>query len=115
GHGRARTVRPRRARRPARPGPGGHRPPDRAAGGRARGPAGGRVGDAGGRAGGPVSGASAGVVVPPGARLVLATHNAHKVGELRAILAPALPGLDASAVVGAGDVHAPAPVEDGVT
>lgn len=53
--------------------------------------------------------------VPAGARLVLATHNAHKVGELRAILAPALPGLDPAAVVGARDVGAPEPVEDGVT
>ncbi len=53
--------------------------------------------------------------VPVGARLVLATHNAHKVGELRAILAPVLPGLAADAVVGARDVGAPEPVEDGVT
>lgn len=56
-----------------------------------------------------------GVVVPSGARLVLATHNAHKVGELRAILAPRLPDLDPAAVLGARDVHAPEPVEDGVT
>ncbi|WP_146848020.1 RdgB/HAM1 family non-canonical purine NTP pyrophosphatase [Cellulomonas terrae] len=49
------------------------------------------------------------------ARLVLATHNAHKVGELRAILAPVLPGLDPASVVGARDVDAPEPVEDGVT
>lgn len=55
------------------------------------------------------------VRVPAGARLVLATHNAHKVDELRAILVPALPGLDPAAVVGARDVHAPEPVEDGVT
>jgi XTP/dITP diphosphohydrolase len=48
-------------------------------------------------------------------RLVLATHNAHKVGELRAILAPGLPDLAAQDVVGAGDVGAPEPVEDGVT
>lgn len=53
--------------------------------------------------------------VPAGARLVLATHNAHKVGELRAILTPALPGLDPASVVGARDVGAPEPVEDGVT
>ncbi|WP_127130548.1 RdgB/HAM1 family non-canonical purine NTP pyrophosphatase [Georgenia sp. SYP-B2076] len=52
---------------------------------------------------------------PEGARLLLATHNAHKVGELRAILAPLLPGLDAGAVLGAKDVGAPEPVEDGVT
>jgi XTP/dITP diphosphohydrolase len=49
------------------------------------------------------------------ARLVLATHNAHKVGELRAILAPVLPGLDPASVVGARDVGAPEPVEDGLT
>ena len=49
------------------------------------------------------------------ARLVLATHNAHKVGELRAILTPVLPGLDPASVVGARDVGAPEPVEDGVT
>ncbi|UFU04023.1 RdgB/HAM1 family non-canonical purine NTP pyrophosphatase [Ruania suaedae] len=46
-------------------------------------------------------------------RLVLATHNQHKVGELRAILAAA--GVPAEGVVGAGDVGAGEPVEDGVT
>jgi len=55
------------------------------------------------------------VSLPAGARLVLATHNAHKVGELRAILGPVLPGLDAEAIVGARDLGAPEPVEDGVT
>lgn len=49
------------------------------------------------------------------ARLVLATHNVHKIAELRDILAPQLPGLDPASVVGAGDVGAPEPVEDGVT
>jgi XTP/dITP diphosphohydrolase len=48
-------------------------------------------------------------------RLVLATHNAHKLGELRAILTPAVPALDPASVVGARDVRAPEPVEDGVT
>lgn len=48
-------------------------------------------------------------------RLVLATHNAHKVRELREILVPALPGLDAASIVGAGDVGATEPVEDGLT
>lgn len=48
-------------------------------------------------------------------RLVLATHNAHKLDELRAILGPALPDLDPTGVVGARDVGAPEPVEDGVT
>lgn len=47
-------------------------------------------------------------------RLILATHNAHKVTELRAILAE-VPGLAAEEVVGAGEVGAPEPVEDGVT
>lgn len=49
------------------------------------------------------------------ARLVLATHNAHKLGELRAILVPALAGLDPDSVVSAREVGAPEPVEDGVT
>ncbi|MGN8245859.1 RdgB/HAM1 family non-canonical purine NTP pyrophosphatase [Cellulomonas soli] len=48
-------------------------------------------------------------------RLVLATHNAHKISELRAILVPALPGLLPEQVVGARDVGAPEPVEDGLT
>lgn len=49
-------------------------------------------------------------------RLVLATRNAHKVGELRAILAEALPTLEPEAVVGA-DVYPQVPdvVEDCVT
>jgi XTP/dITP diphosphohydrolase len=49
------------------------------------------------------------------ARLVLATHNAHKVAELRAILAGLVAGLDLADIVGAGDVGAPEPREDGVT
>ena len=48
-------------------------------------------------------------------RLVLATHNAKKVGELRAILGPVMPDLAPEEVVGAGDIGAPSPVEDGVT
>ena len=48
-------------------------------------------------------------------RLVLATHNAHKVTELRAILAPLLAGLDPVDLVGARDLGAPEPVEDGLT
>ncbi|WP_278236890.1 RdgB/HAM1 family non-canonical purine NTP pyrophosphatase [Isoptericola sp. AK164] len=54
---------------------------------------------------------------PHGARLVLATHNRKKLVELLAILR-AEPGLDAlpdDAVVTAGDLEAPEPVEDGVT
>ena len=42
-------------------------------------------------------------------RLVLATHNAHKVAELRRILGPALAGID---LVG---YEGPEPVEDGDT
>ena len=48
-------------------------------------------------------------------RLVLATHNRHKLVELRSILAPAMPGLDPESVVGAADAGAPEPHEDGVT
>src|SRR5207302_2557126 len=90
---------------PARPGGRGHRPADRPAGRRPGGGARRRLG----HPHGPMSGD------PVRARLVLATHNDHKVGELRAILAPVLPGLDPSSVVGARDVGAPEPVEDGVT
>ncbi|GGB98637.1 RdgB/HAM1 family non-canonical purine NTP pyrophosphatase [Cellulomonas carbonis] len=49
------------------------------------------------------------------ARVVLATHNRHKLGELRAILAPVLPGLAPDDVVSAADLGAEPPVEDGVT
>lgn len=48
-------------------------------------------------------------------RLVLATHNRHKLVELRAILPPALPGLDLEAVVTAPDLGAAEPREDGLT
>lgn len=50
-------------------------------------------------------------------RLVLATHNEHKVGELRSILLAAgtVPGLDPDAVVGAAAFTDVEPVEDGVT
>ncbi|SED75622.1 XTP/dITP diphosphohydrolase [Ruania alba] len=52
----------------------------------------------------------------PRPSLVLATHNAHKVRELRAILAEAgIASDDTAGIVGAGDVGAPEPVEDGVT
>lgn len=54
--------------------------------------------------------------IPAGARVVLATHNAGKVRELRQLLAGAVPGLDVdTAVVDAGAVGAPDVVEDGVT
>jgi len=50
-----------------------------------------------------------------GVRVVLATHNAHKVGELRAVVVPLVPGLAHDEIVGAGDLGLPQPVEDGVT
>jgi XTP/dITP diphosphohydrolase len=49
------------------------------------------------------------------ARIALATHNAHKVGEILAILAPLVPGLVREDIVSAGELGAPVPVEDGVT
>lgn len=42
-------------------------------------------------------------------QVVLATHNAHKVGELREILAPQLPGIEVLGYDG------PEPVENGVS
>ncbi len=48
-------------------------------------------------------------------RLVLATHNRHKLGELRAIVLPAVPGLAAEDVVTSADVGAPDVRETGVT
>lgn len=50
-------------------------------------------------------------------QLVLATHNEHKVTELRAILLAPEVGLplDSSQIVGASSFGVPEPVEDGVT
>lgn len=48
-------------------------------------------------------------------KLVIATHNAHKVDEIWAILAAALPGLTRDDVADASFFNAAAPVEDGVT
>ena len=63
---------------------------------------------------GPAASSSSGA--SEGARIVLATHNAGKVRELRQLLAGAVPGLDVeTAVVDAGAVGAPDVVEDGVT
>jgi len=56
------------------------------------------------------AGPSAGTASP---RLVLATHNEHKVRELREILA--VDGLAPQQIVGAGDVGSTEPVEDGIT
>jgi XTP/dITP diphosphohydrolase len=48
-------------------------------------------------------------------RLVLATHNRHKLVELRAILLPAVPGLAPEEVATSADVGAPDVAETGVT
>lgn len=49
------------------------------------------------------------------ARLVLATRNEYKVGELRAILAPLLPQLNPDDIVGVSEFDIPEAVEDEVT
>lgn len=52
----------------------------------------------------------------PGARLVLATHNQGKLAELRSMIARALPDVDVeTAVVDAGTLALPEPVEDGLS
>lgn len=48
-------------------------------------------------------------------RLAIATHNAHKVGEIWEILATAIPGLAREDVASAGELDAPSPLEDGTT
>lgn len=64
----------------------------------------------------PTSITPASITVPAGARLVLATRNAHKVGELRAILADVVASLGPDAVIGADAFpEIPDVVEDGVT
>ncbi|MBN2177678.1 MAG: RdgB/HAM1 family non-canonical purine NTP pyrophosphatase [Demequinaceae bacterium] len=55
------------------------------------------------------------MTVPFDARLAFATHNAHKAGEVRAILVAALPGFRAEHLVTSGEVDAPEPCEDGVS
>ena len=49
------------------------------------------------------------------ARIALATHNAHKVGEILAILSPLVPALTRADIASAGELGAPAPVEDGTS
>ena len=49
------------------------------------------------------------------ARLGIATHNAHTVDEIWAILSSQLPTLTREDVASARDLNAPSPVEDGVT
>lgn len=48
-------------------------------------------------------------------RVVLATHNAGKLAELRRILVEAVPGLDPEAVVSAVQIDLPDVVEDGTS
>lgn len=48
-------------------------------------------------------------------RLAIATHNAHKVGEIWEILAPLVPGLTREDVASARELGAPSPVEDGTS
>lgn len=48
-------------------------------------------------------------------RLVLASHNAHKLREVRQILVAAAPGLDPEDIVAAPETGADEPVEDGAT
>ncbi len=83
--------------------------------------------DAGQVAGGPVQARTAAesrvgfarLVVPDGARLVLATHSKGKLFELNEILEQSVRAhggeLPPGAVVTAGQLGAPEPVEDGVT
>lgn len=47
--------------------------------------------------------------------LVVATGNAHKVAEIKAILAPLLPGVDLDSLASLADFSFPSPVEDAVT
>ncbi|MDD7384907.1 MAG: RdgB/HAM1 family non-canonical purine NTP pyrophosphatase [Actinomycetaceae bacterium] len=55
------------------------------------------------------------VHVRDGVRLILATHNEHKVRELREILVPLVSGLAPEHIIGAESLALPEPVEDGVT
>jgi len=62
-----------------------------------------------------VHGELSGATVPLGARVVFATHNAHKASEVRAILAGLVPGLDADEIATSAECGAEEPVEDGET
>jgi len=53
--------------------------------------------------------------LPAGARLAFATHNAHKVDEVWAILSPHVPQLTREQFVDAAVLGTTAPVEDGTT
>ena len=50
-----------------------------------------------------------------GARLVLATHNAGKLAELRQILEPLVPGLDPGSIISAASLEVTEPVEDSLS
>ena len=50
-----------------------------------------------------------------GARLVLATHNAGKLAELRQILEPLVPRLDPGSIISAASLEVTEPVEDGLS
>lgn len=61
---------------------------------------------------------SRGVSVPSAlndARLIIATHNPHKLQELRQILEPFIPGLDPAAIISASDLELEEPIEDEIT
>lgn len=55
------------------------------------------------------------IFVPPATCLILATHNQHKVSELRQILTPLVPGFNEEMVIGAADLNLPEILEDGLT
>ena len=59
--------------------------------------------------------ASSPAAAPDAAALVLATHNAGKLTELRAILEPLAPDLDPRSIISAASLGIPEPVEDGLT
>lgn len=60
------------------------------------------------------AGAAAGVV-PAGARVILASHNAGKLAELQRILTAAVPGLAAEQIISSKGIALPDVVEDAVT
>ena len=53
--------------------------------------------------------------LPADARLILATHNPHKVRELAEILSPLIAGFSPEMIVGADGLGIEEPVEDGVS
>ena len=59
--------------------------------------------------------ASSPAAAPDAAALVLATHNAEKLTELRVILEPLAPDLDPRSIISAASLGVPEPVEDGLT